>query len=182
MVEGLVPFTQQRRTQDPWLLALSSIHCTCPCHSLQSPLCTWEPFFFSSFGFSFLFCWFFCVVFFLGGWSLSSFNILVAELAALELEPRSIGPQIHELTLWGTPKAQVRSMLLFRSVPQPWIQLVLQVMSISWEGVNTTLLLCTNLTLNNAKIWGWRPRDLACSPSVDFSKRREIRHTLFHQF
>ena len=138
MVEGLVPATRPGRTQDPCLLALFfPIYCNCPHHILQSPLCTWEPFFFSSFGFCFLFCWgFFCVFFFLGGGGLSSFNILVGELAALEPEPRSVRPQSHELTLWGAPKAQVRPMLLFRSVPQPWIQLVLQVMSISWKGVS----------------------------------------------
>ena len=106
----------------------------------------------SSFGFYFVFCFvgvlygwvFFCFCFCFwwlewgAGWGgcLSSFNILVEELAALEPEPRSVGPQSHELTLWGAPKAQVRPMLLFTSVPQPWFQLVLQVISISWEGVS----------------------------------------------
>ena len=97
MVEGLVPVIRPGRTQDPCLLALFA-------HGSLS-----------SFGFYFVFCfvgvlygWVFFFVCFCfwwlergAGWGgcLSSFNILVEELAALEPEPRSVGPQSHELTL-----------------------------------------------------------------------------------
>ena len=49
--------------------------------------------------FWFLFCWVFVCVWLLFGGIVSSFNILVGDLAALESVPRSVGPQSHELTL-----------------------------------------------------------------------------------